>query len=95
MKYEKLQLKWLGADVVVTTDRSKAKIKADAVELHLNNLRNDAYNDVWLRGGQIEIPVASASVEHAFDAIDLKEQQAFLRRHSTTVTICPGRVLPD
>ena len=86
MKYEKLQLKWLGAEVVVTTDKSKAKICADVVEVHLNNLRNERragfidaklgsikfelgvhYNGVWLRGGQIEIPAASASVEQAFD----------------------------
>ena len=37
MKYEKLQLKWLGADVVVTTERSKAKISADVVEVRVSN----------------------------------------------------------
>ena len=35
MKYEKLQLKWLGADVVVTTEKSKAKISADVVEVRV------------------------------------------------------------
>ena len=38
MKYEKLQLKWLGADVVVTTERSKAKISADVVEVRVSNM---------------------------------------------------------
>ena len=84
MKYEKLNLKWLGAQVVVGAGSSKAKLTAEPVELHLNNLRNDRragfveaklgtlrfelavlYCGAWLKGGQVEIPGAAASVEEA------------------------------
>ena len=57
MKYEKLKLKGLGANVLVTTDRSKAKIKAEPIELHFNNSRNER------RAGYIDAKLGSIKFE--------------------------------
>lgn len=41
MKFEKVQLKWLGADLLISTEKSKGKISISQTEVQLNNLKNE------------------------------------------------------
>ena len=40
MKYEKIQLKWFGADLIISTEKSKAKVTIQQTNVQVNNLKN-------------------------------------------------------